>query len=173
MIQSTQQTDSTRNLFIKVSDVVEKVLEYLSIIIAAVLCINMVISVFARYVFTKPIFWADELSLILFVWISFLGAALGLKKWEMPAVTLIVDKLGPKLFLIFNLFIQVSIIIFCITIGVYSYEWILSPSVINMISPTLRISMAYVYMILPLIIVIMALFSIEHIYKSIINFKKR
>lgn len=159
------------NILSKISNVIERILIIVSIILSAGLALNMIVAVFFRYALSKPIFWADELSLILFVWITFLGGCLALKKSEMPAVTLIIDRLNLGFRLIFSILIHITVITFSVIIAYYSYTWITSPSVMNMISSTLRISMMWIYLILPITMVCMIIFSISNLYNDILDYR--
>ncbi|MDA3949375.1 MAG: TRAP transporter small permease [Spirochaeta sp.] len=56
----------------------------LAIVIAQVLLVGMVLlitaNVFMRYVLNSGIFWAEEISLVMAVWFSFIAMALGVRK---------------------------------------------------------------------------------------------
>lgn len=53
--------------------------------------------VFARYALHSPIFWSDELALVLFAWLSMFGAVLALRNAQHMKLDFIVDKLPPLL----------------------------------------------------------------------------
>lgn len=164
---------SHNNIISKISRAIEKVLVVISILLASALALNMIVAVFFRYALSRPIFWADELSLILFVWITFLGGCLALKKSEMPAVTLVLERLNHGFRLLFSFLIYITVIVFSGIIAYYSYVWITSPSVMNMISSTLRISMLWIYLILPVTMVCMILFSISNLYEDILEYRSK
>lgn len=164
------ETTQRKNILSRISDIIESILSVVSIVLTIGLVVNMVVAVFFRYVLSKPIFWADELSLILFVWITFLGGCLALKKAEMPAVTLLFDKLTPMFQLILSFVIQFTVLAFSVILGYFSYLWIISPSVVNMISATLRINMWWIYLIVPISMLCMIVFSISIINKSVVNY---
>jgi TRAP-type C4-dicarboxylate transport system permease small subunit len=50
-----------------------------------------------RYVFNDSLVWTEELSRYLFTWMIFLGAALAVKEATHIRVSLLVDRLPPKL----------------------------------------------------------------------------
>ncbi|WP_338564826.1 TRAP transporter small permease [Erwinia sp. E_sp_W01_6] len=52
----------------------------------------LAMGVFARYVLHSPIFWSDELALILFAWLSMFGAVLALRNAQHMKLGFIVDK---------------------------------------------------------------------------------
>jgi TRAP-type C4-dicarboxylate transport system permease small subunit len=51
--------------------------------------------VVARYVFSAPLQWSDEIALGLFVWLTFLGAAAAWRAHDMFGIDMIVDRLSP------------------------------------------------------------------------------
>jgi TRAP-type C4-dicarboxylate transport system permease small subunit len=51
--------------------------------------------VVARYVFTAPTIWAEEMSRFVQIWATYLAAAYVLRQRRLIAITLVVDRLGP------------------------------------------------------------------------------
>lgn len=50
----------------------------------------MLVQVFLRRVFNRPIIWAEDLSVFLFIWITFLGAAILFQKKTLSSVNSLV-----------------------------------------------------------------------------------
>ena len=50
------------------------------IALVAVMTVAVFLQVLYRYVLTQPLYWSEELARYLFVWLSILGATLGLQK---------------------------------------------------------------------------------------------
>jgi tripartite ATP-independent transporter DctM subunit len=77
--------------------VIERSIARFSEVVAAALVAAEIILLFAgviaRYVFRNPIFWADELASLLFVWLSLFGAIVALARDEHMALKTIVAKL--------------------------------------------------------------------------------
>lgn len=147
-----------------VTDYVDKFLVWISIVIGASLTVNMVAAVFFRYVLNRPIFWADELSLYLFAWITFLGGSLAVKRMEMAAVTILFDRLHAKAKQFISIIIQICIFLFSAIVLYYSIIWIKSPSIFNQLSPTIPVKLWILYIILPFCMLCIMLFSVNHIY---------
>lgn len=145
----------------------EKLLKALSIIVAAALTVNMVAAVISRYFFGTPITWADELSLFLFCWVTFLGAGLAVKRSEMAAVTIVYDRLPPRLKPVAAVLIQLFILLFAGITLYYAYFWITSPSVLTRQSVNLPVYLSVLYMIVPISLICMVIFSIEHIVHAL------
>jgi TRAP-type transport system small permease protein len=77
-----------RNAIIKA---LTKGLEYGTILSMAGITILLLVNVFLRYLFSRPFPWAEEISVLLIVWVVLLGAGLVQKKGEHVAVTYLFD----------------------------------------------------------------------------------
>ncbi len=65
--------------------------------VLAVIVAIMLIAVWTRYVDNDPVAWSEQLSRILFVWITFLGAAVLYRRGVHLAVTFFLDLLPARL----------------------------------------------------------------------------
>lgn len=72
-----------------------KPLEVVSAALMAFIVLLLAVGVVARYVFGSPLFWADELASMAFLWIAMLGAALAVDRNEHLRLNLVVDRLPP------------------------------------------------------------------------------
>lgn len=147
----------------------DKFIMGLSIVITAAITINMITAVIFRYFFQSPISWADELSLFLFCWLTFLGGSLAIKRAEMPAVTILFGRLPSSLKLVASLFIQGCTLLFALIVLYYSYFWITSPSVMGKQSVNLPINLAILYIIVPISMLSMVVYAISHIANILKN----
>ena len=69
-----------------------KIVEKLVSVLFIAMCLMVFIQVIMRYVFSKPIYWAEEFSLSVFTWVAFIGAALALRKSRHARITLLLDR---------------------------------------------------------------------------------
>ena len=69
-----------------------KIIEKLASVLFLSMCLMVFTQVLMRYVFNKPIYWAEEFSLSVFTWVSFIGAALALRKTRHARITLLIDR---------------------------------------------------------------------------------
>src|SRR5258705_5200901 len=60
-----------------------------------VLCADVFLGVFSRYVIGRTFTWYDEIARLLFVWIVFLGAAVGVRRGAHFRLHLLVDRFPP------------------------------------------------------------------------------
>jgi TRAP-type C4-dicarboxylate transport system permease small subunit len=59
------------------------------------LCVDVFLGVFSRYVLVRTFMWYDEIARLCFVWMVFLGAAVGVRRGSHFRLHLVVDRLGP------------------------------------------------------------------------------
>jgi TRAP-type C4-dicarboxylate transport system permease small subunit len=80
----------------KLLDRVEKALDAVLVFMMIVMAGAVVLQVTSRYVFNNPTSWSEELARYLFVWITFLGAAVVIRKRRHVDVTVLTDRLPPS-----------------------------------------------------------------------------
>ena len=61
-----------------------------------VLTVVVFFQVFNRFILKAPLAWTEELAMLLFQWVVFLGAAVGVKRMGHFGIDLVVAKLPPK-----------------------------------------------------------------------------
>src|SRR5690625_1470055 len=110
----------------RVSDFIERIEIICStIMMAAITCI-LFTSVLFRYFLNAPLYWANEASIFMMAWITFLGGSLGLKYHSQAAISFIIDR--------FNEWNQIKmkiatyiVILIALAVFIYiSYDWIFS-----------------------------------------------
>jgi TRAP-type C4-dicarboxylate transport system permease small subunit len=74
------------------ADPVEKICMVLVVALAVVVFLQ----VFNRFVLKAPLAWSEDLAMLLFQWVAFLGAAVGVKRMRHFGIELVVKKLSPK-----------------------------------------------------------------------------
>jgi TRAP-type C4-dicarboxylate transport system permease small subunit len=65
------------------------------VILVASIVITITIQVITRYFFGQPLVWVEELAQYSFIWMVFIGAALGFKELRHIRIDTFVDKLAP------------------------------------------------------------------------------
>ena len=68
-----------------------------ALVMMVVLCADVFLGVFSRYVMARTFTWYDEIARLLFVWIVFLGAAVGVRRSAHFRLHLLVDRFPPGL----------------------------------------------------------------------------
>ncbi|MDR1933371.1 MAG: TRAP transporter small permease [Spirochaetales bacterium] len=136
-----------------------KAAEVLSIIILIAITIIVLISVGARYIFEMPFEWSEEFARYGFIWICFLGFALAERSGDHFRITYFADRLPPKIRLLVEIFLN-----FLMFVVLYKF-FMESMNYYNQgksgISTIMLIPLNYIYVALPVGIVLMALNRIK------------
>ncbi|HEY0440245.1 MAG TPA: TRAP transporter small permease [Xanthobacteraceae bacterium] len=66
--------------------------EWICLILMAALAVDLMLGVFSRYVLFRTFTWYDEIARACFVWVVFLGAAVGVKRGSHFGLHLFVDR---------------------------------------------------------------------------------
>ncbi|WP_164971020.1 TRAP transporter small permease [Halarcobacter mediterraneus] len=109
------------------------------------------INVVARYVFDASLVWATELTVFLFLWSVFFGAAYCFKKDAHIAVTIILDLMPSRIAKIMLLLSHLVTFIFLCAVSYYGYEYILLVIDLDERSIDLwNIPMWVIYLVIPI-----------------------
>jgi TRAP-type C4-dicarboxylate transport system permease small subunit len=125
---------------------INKILEYLILS----LLISITTLVFAQVLlrmFASAVIWAEELSRYLFIWLIFLSTALGIKRKAHLSMDMILGRFHGRIGLVLNLVVSIMASFFFLILGYYTLQvfgiWT------DKTSPVLGLSMAYVFLSLP------------------------
>lgn len=153
----------------KISNGLEWVLKYLLMAIVAIMALVLLLGVASRYVLPNPIVGTDEIALFAFLWVTVLGASLGIKSNDMVAVTLFIERFE-KVQKPLQFIVQLLVLFFNVMFLVYGYKWVFSPSLLAASSPALQIPLWIIYIIFPISMLATTIFSIRNI---VIIFKQK
>ncbi|MBI2525080.1 MAG: TRAP transporter small permease [Candidatus Rokubacteria bacterium] len=113
----------------------------------AVLIVVTNLAVVFRYLLNDPLMWSDEASRLLLIWVTFMGAAIGVRRGSHFAVALVVsalpDSLRRSLFTLSNLAMMAFGAVFLIVGVVVLRQMVVVQYV------TIGISMAWAYLAIP------------------------
>ena len=154
--------------FLRNIEKINYILEKVSVILMLFLLFLTFANVVGRYVFSRSIFFADEMARFIFVWIVFLGIAKIVKDKRQVAVTLLSDKLsGTASGFILESFIAVLGLVFLIIVFVGGI--ILSRTMMFYSSAALTIPMGIVYLAIPIGSALTIVFHILNYIEFILN----
>ena len=86
--------------------------EWVCMVLMVVLSIDLLLGVFSRYVLVRTFTWYDEIARGCFVWLTFLGAAVGVKRQAHFRLRILVDRLSPRLHQATVILLPLVVIIF-------------------------------------------------------------
>src|SRR5665648_123536 len=139
-------------------------IEKITAVFLAVVSVLLLISVIGRQI-GKSLVFTEELSLFLYVWIVFLGAALVMRDNGHSAITFIPDSLPKKIRTFHQSILYLSIILFS---GVLFYQGIkLVALVYYRTGTTIDISVSYTYAAVPVGALFIIIFCIENLNKLV------
>ncbi|SDH16542.1 TRAP-type C4-dicarboxylate transport system, small permease component [Alteribacillus persepolensis] len=146
-----------------------KAVEVICMISVGAIAVVTILAFVSRYILQSPIIGTDEIALYLLVWITLLGAALGIHKNDMVALTLVKDRMNGKSLTVLNIILQLIIFLFSLLGLWFGTIWLLSSSILEAVSASLEIPLWIPFMIFPVSMLIMAVFSLNNIIKQLKN----
>jgi TRAP-type C4-dicarboxylate transport system permease small subunit len=76
--------------------VLDQIVEAACAVVAVALAVTVFIQVFNRFVLKTPLAWSEDLAMLLFQWMVFLGAALGVRRMRHFGIELVVKQLPAR-----------------------------------------------------------------------------
>jgi TRAP-type C4-dicarboxylate transport system permease small subunit len=144
---------------------VGNLVEGILLVLMVVLCADVFLGVFSRYVLVRTFTWYDEIARLLFVWIVFLGAAVGVKRGAHFRLHLLVDRFPPAL--------QRAAVVFGILV-VIGFGWLLIQQGWKLVelgqfqqTAVMGLSKQYIYLSVPVGGALIILFSLGHLWRAL------
>jgi TRAP-type C4-dicarboxylate transport system permease small subunit len=135
--------------------------------LVAIMTVVVFLQVVYRYVLMQPLHWSEELARYLFVWLSILGAALGLQKrghFGLDAFFRMLPMGGKR-----ALGLLIPLLIGFVVVVILIQGITLVQKTILQESPAMGISMGWAYACLPVGAALMAIHLLVIIFKDMIN----
>lgn len=132
-------------------------------VIASAMAIGLVVittyGVIARYVFQRPLAWQNEVSVLLFGWMIFIGVSMGFKSREHIMLEFLIHSLPAKGAKLLSMFINLICIAF---LGVVIYAGIsIAKNTWAQMYYTIDLSTAWLYLSFPVNAVVMIIHLID------------
>lgn len=132
----------------KIITAVDKLDEIISIFALTGIIIVVSANVFFRFILNAPIPWAEEISLGLFVWLTFVGASVVMKTNDHISVDYFVRKL-PVRFFILSQKLRIGLLFFITLVVFIIWGLTLALQSTWSITPVLGINYLWVYLAAP------------------------
>jgi TRAP-type C4-dicarboxylate transport system permease small subunit len=152
------------NLLNKLDKALTAAAKWTSIVLFAVMVLLSILQVICRYVLHVSLSFTEELARFLFIWVTFLGSAMALKKDQHVKMDLLVrqfPEIAQKA-VRFVLFL-VSLIAYWILIY---YGFVLVKKTVYQTSAALGLPMSYIYFAVPVCGILMAFFECTVVAKQ-------
>ena len=141
---------------------VERVERAVCAIAVALFCLLLSVNVLLRYAFNAPIY-AEEVCVILMIWMAFIASSLAIGSRDMVAVTLIPDILPPAWQHRLSLLVHAIVLATAAIFLYWSVLWLVSPSASRDIIITLGLPKWPSYVIVPFFFALAVLKSIRNV----------
>lgn len=143
-------------------------------VLAGIAFIGLILLTFfqvvARYLLQAPITFSEEMGRFLFIWVSFLGAAIVMKHDQHIRLDLL-HQIPPKLKCIIDILVFLAIFCFSALVFVQSIKLVSLTG--RQIAPVSRIPMSYIYLNIPISAFFMCIYSIQHMISRLQQFLKK
>lgn len=125
---------------------IDTVFVWLTVVTLGGMTLAIFLQVIFRYLLNAPLAWTEELSVFMFIWMTFIAGYLGARRGKHIGVDAIKNAL-PRVGMKILDFISNAICAIFFFIIVYSTT-LFMPKLMNQTSPALELPMAYVYLIM-------------------------
>ena len=96
----------------KLNRVIDAVVFYLAALALGALSIICIAQVIARYAFHSAFVWAEEASIVILLWVTWIAACLAVKQRAHLRVTIVEDRLKPKTKIVIQLGLSFAAVVF-------------------------------------------------------------
>jgi TRAP-type transport system small permease protein len=139
--------------------------EWVCLILMAALSVDLMLGVFSRYVLASTFTWYDEIARACFVWVVFLGAAVGVKRGAHFRLHLLVDRFPLRAQRVVGVFGRLVVIAF--SIALIQQGWAFVELGRAQQTPVLGLSKAWIYSAMPVGGALMVLFSLAPLGRAL------
>jgi len=145
--------------------ILSNAVEWVCMALMVVLSIDLLLGVFSRYVMVRTFTWYDEIARGCFVWLTFLGAAVGVKRHAHFRLHIVVDRLSPRLR-------QVTVFLLPLVVIVFASVLIQQGLVFLELgrfqqTPVMGLSKMWIYVAIPIGGALMILYSVGPLCSAI------
>lgn len=158
-------------MMVSLKKYLDRCLEFVTATLFLVMVAVTMWQVISRYILNDPSSLTEEFVRFSLIWLSMLSAAYVVGKKNHIAITLLSDRLKHDKKLILDIIIQTSFILFGAIIMVFGGYKTVAISIAQ-ISPSLNISMGFVYLSLPVSGILIILYSALNIITLLKESKK-
>jgi TRAP-type C4-dicarboxylate transport system permease small subunit len=135
------------------------VVEWVCAALVVALSVVVFLQVFNRFVLQTPLAWSEDLAMLLFQWVAFLGAAVGVKRWRHFGIELVVRALPERTRARVDL--VVPIVMGLVAVTMITQGLTLMDVNRNRTYPTMDLSYFWAYLPIPLSGALMVLYLIQ------------
>lgn len=155
----------------KVKKIMDKVLSAACAVLLSFMTLLATYQVISRYVFSSPSTMSEDLLSYSFVWVSLLGTALVFGQKDHMSLSIFSDRLVGVNKFVLSIFTELLIMFIAIIVFLFGGTQVVGVGAIQ-ISPTLNISMDWIYIVLPISGVLIIIYNCINIIQLIQQFNE-
>jgi len=121
-------------------------------------------NVILRYAFSAPLYYAEETAIYMLIWMTYLAAAASIARGEMVALTILTDRLPPRLREAVNVIVHLLIAAMCVVLFQASMNWLRAPGTSYDLALTLGLPKLPFYTIMALFFALVTIHAIAHAF---------
>jgi TRAP-type C4-dicarboxylate transport system permease small subunit len=145
--------------------ILSNAVEWVCMALMVVLSLDLLLGVFSRYVMVRTFTWYDEIARGCFVWLTFLGAAVGVKRRAHFRLHIVVDRLSPRLR-------QATVFLFPLVVIIFAGVLIQQGLVFLELgkfqqTPVMGLPKTWIYVAIPIGGALMILYSLGPLWRAI------
>jgi TRAP-type C4-dicarboxylate transport system permease small subunit len=143
----------------------DNLVEWICLALMVVLCVDIFLGVFSRYIMGQTFTWYDEVARACFVWLVFLGAAVGVKRLAHFRLLLLTSRLSPLGQALVEFFTYLSMAAFA---AVLIWQgWILAKLGGMQQTPVIGLPKSWIYASIPAGGALMILYAIAPAWRAV------
>jgi TRAP-type C4-dicarboxylate transport system permease small subunit len=119
-----------------------------SLFFFVLMLLTVLMQVFFRYVLKSPLTWIEELSRMLLIWTIFSGSVVAQNNFVHPRIEFFINLLPVFYVKKINILIDIVLLVFCGIMVFYGLQLTLFMK--NLFTPTLGVSLMYLYGVFPI-----------------------
>lgn len=148
----------------KIDKVFDKLLYYFLGLLMFIMLASISAQVITRYFFSSPFTWTEELGRYTFVWLSFLGMALAVRKGGHIALDLLLKGVTGKIEKVLQILIYILVAVFGVLFTIGGIKFMQIGAGQN--SPSLSLPMEWVYIVLPISGILIVYYTVEKLVEE-------
>ena len=122
----------------RLNHLIELVLDWTLGFITGAIVIILFVGVILRYVFSAPLFWAEEVTVLGLIWMTFIGGAILVREDKNVVITVVYDQLPSRLARAVRILGDFLVMM---VLGVMVYlSWVLTGKLAFSTTPAIRLS---------------------------------
>lgn len=168
MSTESRKKYSRLNQFLRILDFIPEAILGVTVLIATVTIFAQVVF---RYVFSSPIYWADEFAVLVFAWMIFIGTVVTTKYNEHLSVDTFIRMFPQRLQVMLT--ITTNAAIFLVIVLLFVEGVALTQKTAGLNYPAMEISRGFLYISVPVTTPLMGIYLLRTIIRDIRLLVKR